>query len=149
MDLSIMASGEVFLSYLHSLRKKWNLRKNSTSTLHALVVFSLVFPSGTLIASETDRFNSPSENTRNQITGDTKPQTIREVNEFMHPTPRVGVRASEEISISSSLTGPIQIYPGTPFVQTGGIGSLPSGSNGGIEGYFEGYSFAGGYVKDL
>jgi len=134
MDLSVMEASKVFFSHLHSLSRKWNLRNQSTRALHALVVFSLILPSGTLIARETDRYNSPSESTRNQIAGDRKPLTIREVNEFTHPTPRIGIRAIEETRLSSSLTGPIQIYPGTPFVQTGGSGSLPSGSNGGIEG---------------
>ena len=50
MDLSIMASGEVFPSYLHSLRKKLNLRKNSTRMLHALVVLSMLIPNGVAIA---------------------------------------------------------------------------------------------------
>ena len=44
MDLSIMASGEVFPSYLRSLRKKLNLSKNSTRVLHALVVLSMLIP---------------------------------------------------------------------------------------------------------
>ena len=44
MDLSIMASGDVFPSYLYSLRKKLNLRKNSTRVLHALVVLSMLIP---------------------------------------------------------------------------------------------------------
>jgi hypothetical protein len=99
MDLSIMASGKVFMSYLHFLRKKWNLKMKSTRALHALVILSLLIPAIS-VPDASGVTGSDSISVAEQLITN-KHEEMRDSSyqapSFTHPEPRIGERENTGI----------------------------------------------------